>query len=145
MEFEVLSEEIEREARRLVAAFGIADWKPMPTLFASWVVHFEIKIKETFIEWAFLTAGSHLSFLYVGQRKDEYEGCYLRRSEDGDWLYRPDRHYNELMARGLYRFGFEDEAVLAVLPTLSMHEKLEARLSLPREFWPQKWLDEETM
>jgi hypothetical protein len=37
--------------------------------------------------------------------------------------------------------NFEDESVLSQLPPLTAHEKLELRLSLPREFWPQKWAD----
>jgi hypothetical protein len=48
-----------------------------------------------------------------------------------------------LMARGLYRLGFEDEAISSQLPPLTNHEKLELRVSMPREFWPRTWLDEE--
>lgn len=55
----------------------------------------------------------------------------------------------DLMARGLYRLEFEAkekvEDVLSQLPELTAHEKLELRPSFPREFWPQKWLDEEEM
>ncbi len=47
------------------------------------------------------------------------------------------------MARGLYRLGFDEPAILAQLPQLSAHEKLELRLSMPREFWPQRWLEAE--
>ena len=49
----------------------------------------------------------------------------------------------ELMKRGLYCLGFEDEEVFTQLNcSLTAHERLELRLSLPHEFWPQKWLDE---
>lgn len=51
-------------------------------------------------------------------------------------------HSHELMARGLYCLGFEDESILSQLPELSAHERLELRLNFPREFWPQSWLDE---
>ncbi len=48
------------------------------------------------------------------------------------------------MARGLYCLGTDDsEALEQFYPAFSFHEKLELRLSLPREFWPQTWLDEE--
>lgn len=53
---------------------------------------------------------------------------------------------DKLLARGLYRLGFEDEDVLAKLNhPLSSHEKMELRLSLPREFWPKMWLAEEAL
>ncbi len=48
-----------------------------------------------------------------------------------------------LMVRALYRLGFEDESILNQLPALSAHEKMELRLSMPHEFWPQKWIEKE--
>lgn len=40
------------------------------------------------------------------------------------------------------RTNADDPAILAQLPPLSHHEQIEAILSLPREFWPEKWLHE---
>lgn len=52
-----------------------------------------------------------------------------------------DLHH--IMARGLYRLGVTNEEIICQLPPLSAREKLGLRLSMPREFWPQKWIDEE--
>ena len=48
------------------------------------------------------------------------------------------------MARGIHRLGIEEEYVWGQLNVIfTAHEKMELRLSMPREFWPQKWMDEE--
>jgi hypothetical protein len=47
------------------------------------------------------------------------------------------------MARVLFKLGHDTSFIEEHFDTLSAHEKLELRLSMPREFWPQKWLDEE--
>jgi hypothetical protein len=49
------------------------------------------------------------------------------------------------IGRGFYKLGY-DYSLLEErfrVQLLSAHEKLELRLSMPREFWPQKWLEEE--
>lgn len=49
-----------------------------------------------------------------------------------------------LLACALFRLGLYDEDTCSELgATFSFHDELELRLSMPREFWPQKWLDEE--
>ncbi len=47
------------------------------------------------------------------------------------------------MARVLFKLGHDLSFIEEHFDTLSAHERLELRLSLPREFWPKKWLDEE--
>jgi hypothetical protein len=64
--------------------------------------------------------------------------------EEVGWWLDPLPQFHEFIARGLYRLGIEDEDILSQLNhPFTAHEKLELRLSMPREFWPQKWLDEE--
>ncbi|BCM88420.1 hypothetical protein IAD21_00251 [Abditibacteriota bacterium] len=77
-----------------------------------------------------------ISLLKVPSIHDEIEW-------DFSLTLHPNSEFHDLFARVLYRLGFEEESVLSQLPTLSMHEKLELRLSMPREFWPKQWLDEE--
>lgn len=69
----------------------------------------------------------------------------LRVSSEGApfWEWMPHPQLNEPLARGLYCLAFDAEVISANLNySLSAHEKLELRLSMPREFWPQKWLEE---
>ncbi|RYF51008.1 MAG: hypothetical protein EOO38_04295 [Cytophagaceae bacterium] len=47
------------------------------------------------------------------------------------------------MARVLFKLGHDLSFIEEHFDTLSAHEQMELRLSMPREFWPQKWLDEE--
>lgn len=64
----------------------------------------------------------------------------------GHWEFinwdKPVHPLHERMSRALYCLGFDNETISSQLPHLSAHEKLELRLGLPREFWPQKWLRE---
>lgn len=136
------------EAARVAAAFGvgvcvISDHTDFWSL-GNWLNdtdngadHFEVQIDKM---------TGNMERLSVGG----YECCVVRRYDMGNpgsafvvWTSHLNP-YNELMARGLYRLGFEDPAILAQLPPLSAHEKLELRLSMPREFWPKTWLEEET-
>jgi hypothetical protein len=60
------------------------------------------------------------------------------------YFYSNSPQCNTLFICGLYRLGLDDENdPRATHCSLSAHEKLELRLSMPREFWPQKWIDEE--
>ena len=142
MEIEDVSEAIKREARRVAAAFGLEKWDEQ---------------------------GANCGDLFASVRKEDFEvrccidnrAClfdlHIENAENPTTIYcdveiQPKFYcvpcidipsYNELMARGLYCLGFEDEGVLSQLPQLSAHEKIELRLSFPREFWPKRWLDEE--
>ncbi|RYX80816.1 hypothetical protein EON83_26840 [bacterium] len=141
MEFESLSEDIKREARRVAAAFGVENWA--------------ISIE-------------HHGFGFEHQNETSNLCHYVRIREDGVWIFilisdsetysngcRVSWHmdqwlctlanvpvHNEVMGRGLYRLGFDNEAILSQL-SLTAHEKLELRLSTPREFWPNQWQDKE--
>lgn len=139
MEFEDVRKKIEWEAPRVAAAFGIKEWN-----IELQSDHFILTgIGEGLISMTYhwppdgLLREGLLPRLWIGDQ-DAAQTCWTTGRRVG--LGRPA--YNELAARGLYRLGFEDEPILSQLPQLSAHEKVELRLSMPREFWPQKWLDE---
>jgi hypothetical protein len=144
VEFEDVSAEIEREAWRIVAAFGSTSYVSTPQ-FHSEIVEFTVTLESE------VTLGLYLNttpIVTVGLI--ELSGCgaflFMAASSGGRWEQGGvDIHFthHSRMARGFYCLGIEDEATWRQLLPLSAHEKLELRLSMPREFWPQKWLDEE--
>lgn len=103
--------------------------------------------RSVFIDWCIEREGAQLCGITVGA--DEATCLELVFVESKGWRFENyamgevDPVYSQMMARGLYRLGFEDQSVWSQLPFLCAHEKLELRLSLPREFWPKPWLDEE--
>ncbi len=141
MESEVLSEQIEFEARRVAAAFGIEKFSQR---FIVDAFYYKANLGLLWFAWHIHGLTGHLTQIDVGQGRPS---CIVAVKEGGPGECHP--HYsrpecNERMVRGLYCLGIEDEVALAPLNyQLTAHEKLELRLSMPREFWPRKWLDEE--
>ena len=145
MEFEVLNEKIEWECRRMAAAFGVKEWQVDESpnqrrgvgeagLVVVWGIDFET---ARFIGVQINGPGRKVSSIYdegwidPGITVQPFWNCSFSTATAS------------FMARGLYCLGIEDEAVLAELNhPLTAHEKLELRLSMPREFWPQKWQGE---
>jgi len=128
---------IEREAKRVAHAFGVEEWGPHAFRHGFLGMAGNVRIG-----WIIDKEKGTLKGVEVGLH-EEPSTTLLRRS-NGTWgiaLY--PGLTDELMAWGLYRLGFQDKAVLSQLPSLSAHERMEARLSLPREFWPVTWLEEE--
>lgn len=141
MELEDVSEKIEWEARRVAAAFELTSWAET-TSFNVWCG----TCGGVEVVWMQETKDAELTFIQVGDRTGN---CSLSREQvdsflGGElWELRTDTRYDDFMARGFYRLGFGTPALTSQLPELSAHEKLELRLSMPREFWPKTWLDEE--
>ena len=132
MEVEDLDERIEREARRVAAAFSVQEFSFNDGYIA--------QVEGATLMW------------FIDQETHKVDNILLVSPGDTIGLvwdvpsafdYRLSRH-GHLLARALYRLGFSDEEVWIRMPVLSEHEKMELRLSLPREFWPQTWLEEET-
>lgn len=95
------------------------------------------------VSWRMRAGSGELVGLHYGQPWTEFSGF---ETEEGRWHYSvspKSSHGEKRIARALYRLGVEDQSVLSQFPQLSAHEKLELRFSLPREFWPKTWLDEE--
>lgn len=159
MGFELLSEvneEVEREVQRIAVAF---EMEQSPVL---------VSRTEATERWEVSGGGLKLEvdLGHSGLFKDQYKGVWQIELTDGyrkyinlerdpdvsplwfllksDWLeYNADSLIPALMARALYRLGFEDGGVLRQLNSpLSNHEKMELRLSMPREFWPRQWVEE---
>lgn len=125
----------EWEAQRVAAAFGGFSFTVHRTAIS---VHYEGWVDEVLVTWRLGDPNARVKNICVGTRS--YCGVFLVK---GAWQWEPGQEGHEQMARGLYRLGIEDEAILAALnQPLSMHEKLELRLSMPRVFWPQSWLNE---
>lgn len=136
MESEVLSGKIERDTRRMLAAFGVENvifWEQDESLF------FAGDCEGERINWDFNIHTGKLIRLEQGTFGDGV----VKFNPFSAYL-NPDEGANvELFARAFYRLGFDEEAVLAQLPLLSAHEKIGLRLTFPREFWPKQWIEEE--
>ncbi len=142
----ISKEAVRREACRVAAAFGVRFFGPLTfnpdkRKFDS---HFNGRTRQQVeITWILDPLNAQWTHIYVfGGGGEDERYCFGRSNFLCPHI---DSRYNEIMARGLYCLGFEDENILAELNhPLTSHEQLELRLSMPREFWPQKWLDEET-
>ncbi|RYX82720.1 hypothetical protein EON83_18045 [bacterium] len=153
MEFEILKfPQFEDLLRRVAAAFEVelllpSAWKDEER------IGFYAEKGELLFELE-VTCNGDWHRLSIGQRvyeDSEYLGSsnlyfvvpFLDPNEKKQWEFFSYLAYDHLIARAFYRLGFEDEIIFSTLPELSTHEKLELRLSMPREFWPQKWLEGE--
>jgi hypothetical protein len=99
-------------------------------------IHLEIKL------------GLEAFSLQIGEEEEDLSATLLEiREYEGYTSLRLEcPHRSEILAHGLYRLGLQCcgfdlsyNCIINNLPSLGAHEKLELRLSLPREFWPQKW------
>ena len=142
MAVEGLGERVEWEARRVAAAFGVQEWDEAVEGFGDLLVS---SCRGDFEVRCCIDRQGRLFDLHI-------ENVLAPTTLYCDVEFQPQLYcvpcfgnpsYNELMVRGLYLLGFEDPALISELPELSAHEKLELRLSLPHEFWPKKWLEEE--
>ena len=127
--------------RPIVAAFEVVERRDMHAL-KNWVgvgdsgpfkVGWELDAQNDFrlISVGIYSMGANLdTSLHYNAGTRKYE------------VYSEGAATGELMARGLYRLGLGED-VLSQLPALSADEKMEIRLSFPREFWPRRWLNKE--
>jgi hypothetical protein len=139
MEFEPLSENVEREALRIAAAFEVSKWKRIDPRISGYTME-GFDRGDNRIEFYYLEGTERPRMIRVGDG-DNYS-CWDEEDDEEGGVLKNLPANDEILARGLYRLGL-DEDVLSQLPPLSADEKMELRLSMPREFWPQKWLDEE--
>lgn len=170
IEFEDVSAEVEWEARRVAAAINADEFRlvhyrerTFPNIsHSSTGALYHGLWGSTQIRWTLDVQSLSLQSLRVGDPGvAPVDACQVYRipveatgagTVWSPWatmpqsLYTPRVLFKEHVARTLYRLGIdmEDEDLLAPLNvSLSAHEKAELRLSLPREFWPQTWLQEE--
>jgi hypothetical protein len=127
-------EAVQREARRVAAAFGVERLR--------WRLEFpgcaDVPGDVIYHFFQFNDIGKCVCFS-VGDGEVFGEECEVKMVKAFWHCTLSDAPFSDFMARGLYCLGFEDESILSQLPPLSMHEKLELRMSLPREFWPAAW------
>ena len=146
---QALSEGIEWEARRVVAAFEITNWK---LGVGHWPIdedrtfdRFEGWIGEFYLQWCVEPEGWFLLGLSETFTRGYHQALWQLSRHEGAaskpnaWRIHPGSMGGEIMARGLYRLGFEEKSILSQLPELSAHEKLELALSMPAEFRPRNW------
>lgn len=138
----VKATDIEPEAKRVAVAFQVTNFRIRQ--FSSNTFEGIGLSGEDYVVWTFLRETGQLIMIRFGK---QYPRCVVHRFSQGVVLdrWRCVSHplFAEKMARGLYRLGFDDEDALAQLNhPLSAHEQLELRDSMPRKYWPQKWLGE---
>jgi hypothetical protein len=138
----ILQQEAEFLTRRIAAAFGVEEWEHIAGEFRP--LHFKARTSDPriYIRWEMY--GEPIAFESALLSFGEESCCVQYDAHYRAWTIDNEGKIPlELMAKSLYRLGFENENVSSQLPELSAHQKLELRLSLPREFWPPKWLEEE--
>lgn len=138
MEIEDVSEEVKWEAQRITAAFDLQEWEI--TAVSGNEVLFAAYTEDRLLEWCL--DGLNICALAVGDRHN-LSSFDINPSSGYGPLTFESSEYDSLLARGLYRLGFEAPSLISELPELSAHQKLELRLSMPREFWPKTWIDGE--
>ncbi|RYX82176.1 hypothetical protein EON83_20890 [bacterium] len=139
---EILSEPIDREARRIAAAFELETFELNEEDDEQMI--YVGNLDTVRVGWNIDARTNTFVVIWAGNVEDGE--CLIHTEwypEGKEWRLSPMPEFHSIMARGLYRLGFEDESVFSQLPALSAHEKLELRLSMPREFWPKIWLNEE--
>ena len=166
MEFEVVSEKVEREARRVAVALNADEFRLVGcdksvSNSVTYALYRGLWGKTT-VQWTIMVEEAALQSIRIGLNQSlASDECRVFRLQtdstctESVWepwatmenpYFQSPPVFREHMAHTLYCLGIdiEDEQDLAFLDvSLSAHEKLELRLSMPREFWPQKWLDEE--
>lgn len=134
--------DIEPEAKRVAVAFQVTNLR-IRQHFSNMFTYTGLS-DEDYIVWNFLRETGQLIIIRFGK---QYPRCVVHRFSQGillgQWQCVPHPLFDERMARGLYRLGLDDEDVLAKLNhPFSAHEQLELRDSMPRKYWPQKWLSD---
>lgn len=135
MESPVLNEQVEWEMRRVAVAFGMQEWTHY---YANPVWHCTGRADKKQFAWQLSAQTLKLTSLSIAEKGARTTLAYFLPD-----LGMRSGSNNALMSRGLYCLGIETENTSVQLPTLSAHEKMELRLSMPHEFWPQKWIDGE--
>lgn len=138
MEFEDVEKEVEWEARRVAAAFQVEQWWLIPDSDT----HYQGQTGAIWTTWGIDMNMFKVKYIDIWNA-DDCDTLVLLKP-DGSWeIDRLESTTGSLMSRGLYRLGVSDETLYSQLPPLNTHEQLELRLSMPREFWPQMWIEEE--
>lgn len=149
MEFEPLSEQLEWESRRVATAFGVKEFTR--SSYNATTIDFSALYQDLKLWWSLDSRPEKTTLRVIDIKGSSGSGRFcqvslldvLGNSQEKDrWMFYSQGGVDDLMARVLYRLGFDDEKVLSRLPELTGHEKLELRFSMPREFWPQKWIEE---
>ena len=125
---------LEWEVQRIATAFGVDEVTMVRRI---WGVHYEGLCGDVPVTWEIGDPNARVKNIYAGDRS--YCGVFLSK---GQWEFEPGQEGHEQIARGIYCLGIEKDEIWEHLPALTAHDKLELRLSMPREFWPQKWIDE---
>ncbi len=162
--------DVDFEARRYAAAFGIEGWNSVGCSIQSRSIELLGRLERWCIKCLLdLDEGWYLCIEdaepdYSTEEifgDDEFIIFVDMRSDHGhtnvSWLLPAKQRegwnlgYNAVMllATTVFRLGFPlDLLELELAPEFdigsffSQHEKLELRLSMPREFWPRNWLDQ---
>ncbi len=134
MQVKVPDARIEQESRRVRAAFDVEEWIDFE---AGEVWHYTGRHGNRQLDWQINTHTKALTLISIAEK-----GQHLTLAYFSPYLGVKLGGNDVLMARGLYRLGFETEIASSRLPQLLPEEKTELRFSFPREFWPQSWLDE---
>lgn len=145
MESEDVIKKMQFEARRVAAAFGVERWEDCFADIHRLGLEGYSYSSESGLEWGVSANGP--DYITVHWQNGGAEIWFdkgtitsIELKEHIELEEHVDRHW---LARGLYQLGFENEGLLILLPALTTHEKAELRLNFPREFWPQKWIDED--
>ncbi|BCM94471.1 hypothetical protein IAD21_06378 [Abditibacteriota bacterium] len=128
------------EVRRIAAAFEVAEcveveYEPSPDMP---VVYYMVGVERE-LHWQYHSENGHELFT-LGTRPQSLE--YSTRFGIGRKAQSPQ--HAVWMAKALFKLGQSIEKLEDHFgPLLSFHDKIQCSEEIPREFWPQKWLDGE--
>ena len=130
------SERIDYEVRRVAAAFGMLHWE-INDWGGLWMIS-GIGERGAQVRCGIIASDARCMGIRVGN--DSGDECEIYEKAPTLWVCRLNPMFNEVMARGLYRLGFDNKFVLDELNyPLSQHERAELRLTMPQKFWPTEW------
>jgi hypothetical protein len=142
---------VERTSQRVAAAFELKWWgaDKKQGYLLSYLGYTQWKGAREYVTWAIEPTTGELFWVEVGEPEG---GCrvfnddeYITAEGGIVWVLYANPVHHEMMAHGLYRLGFDDAGVLEELNyPLSAHEKLQLQRSMPRQYWPLAWTQQNT-
>lgn len=157
-----LSRAIHWEARRVAEAFGIKDWSSVPVVGSATRFGFtgecggidgedgsrqEEAGGQVGVALLWMVApGVRVDYLCLGDSLADQECSLLYDRTLDRWKLCSQLRHAHLLACGLYCLGIVADTLAVEFDLeLSLEQKEQLRLTLPREFWPKAWLEEEEM
>lgn len=123
----------QEESSRIATAFGVQSYT---TLWEHRHLYCEAKVNQFDVSWTVEPQPLRFSCIML---EHGFKNCEIYWNH-GYRVYWSKPEFVPFLVSGLFRLGFKDWGIFDYhLNCLTAHEKVELMLSVPREYWPQKW------